>query len=282
LMNKAVRDDYALGYFESWSLESLQGVIDAAQETRSPIIIGFNGEFLSQRAGASPEDVYSYGALGAALAARASVPCGFIFNECTHEKWLERAITAGFNLVMPANHGGAPGEYARRVRRLAEIAHARGIAIEAELEDPEVNGPETELTDAEAAAKFVKTTGIDLLAVEVGNEEIKLDGRAPLDLNQLEAIHKCVKIPLVLHGGTGIEDDSLKAAISLGVRKVNYGTYMKQKYLSALRQSLTSQEPNPHALLGDGSSTDVVVVGRQVVRDAVLERIGLLGCCGKG
>jgi fructose-bisphosphate aldolase class II len=280
LMNQAVHGDYAVGYFESWSLESLQGVIDAAQESRSPIIIGFNGEFLSQRRGATPEDVYSYGALGAALAARASVPCGFIFNECTHDKWLEQAITAGFNLVMPAKDGGAPGEYLRRVRRLAAIAHRRGVAIEAELENSEEGG--SELTDAAAAASFVETTGIDLLAVEVGNEEIKLTGRAPLDLAELEAIHKCVKIPLVLHGGTGIEDESLKAAISLGVRKVNYGTYMKQKYLAAMRESLRSEEPNPHALLGDGSSTDVVVVGRQVVRDAVLERIGLLGCCGKG
>src|ERR1700733_12772467 len=125
LMNEAVRKDYAVGYFESWSLESLQGVIDAAQETRSPIIIGFNGEFLSQRAGATPEDVYSYDALGASLAARASVPCGFIFNECTHDNWLERAITAGFNLVMPAKDGGAPGEYVRRVRRVGGVAHVQ-------------------------------------------------------------------------------------------------------------------------------------------------------------
>jgi fructose/tagatose bisphosphate aldolase len=277
LMNAAQQGGYAVGYFESWNLESLQGVIDAAEQTRSPIIIGFNGEFLAQRRGAEPEELDVYGALGAAIAAKASVPCGYIFNECPNDAWVERAIMAGFNLVMPADPHAPPEEYQRRVARLVKLAHARGVAVEGDVEDDESNAA----SYAERAARFVLATGVDLLAVSVGNEEIKLEGRAPLDLARLEAIHRRVDIPLVLHGGSGIEDQSLKAAIRLGVRKVNYGTYMKQKYLHALRGSLSSREPNPHALLGDGSDTDVIVVGRTVIRDTVLERIELLGCCGK-
>src|SRR5215467_7270233 len=95
LMQHAQRNNYAVGYFESWNLDSLQGVIDAAEQTRSPMIIGFNGEFLSQRAGATPDDLSLYGSVGKAIAAAASVPCGFIFNECSKEPWLQRAITAG-------------------------------------------------------------------------------------------------------------------------------------------------------------------------------------------
>jgi fructose/tagatose bisphosphate aldolase len=117
--------------------------------------------------------------------------------------------------------------------------------------------------------------------VSVGNEHIKLSGRAPLDLRRLEAIQQRVHIPLVLHGGTGIEDNSLREAIRLGVRKVNFGTYVKQRYLQAIRRALASEEQNPHALLGNGSETDVMVIGRAAVRDAVLERIETLGCCGK-
>src|SRR5690349_11524926 len=98
LMGDAERAGYAVGYFESWNFESLQGVIDAAEETRSPIIIGFNGEFLSQRAGATPKDIASYAALGLAVASQAKVPCGFIFNECSEDAWVETAIGAGFNL----------------------------------------------------------------------------------------------------------------------------------------------------------------------------------------
>jgi fructose-bisphosphate aldolase class II len=279
LMHDAGRGGYAVGYFESWNLDSLQGVIDAAEETRAPIIIGFNGEFLSQRVGATPEELPIYGTIGRAVAARAKVPCGFIFNECSREPWLECAITAGFNLIMPADPGAAPGEYTRRVKRLASLAHSNGVAIEAEVE--KTVGDEDESTDPQAAAKFVKATGVDLLAVHVGNDEIKLEGRGPLDLVRLESLHEQVRVPFVLHGGTGIADDSLRAAIRLGVRKVNYGTYMKQRYLMALRQALSSRDPNPHALLGDGGPADVIVVGRNVIRNAVLERIELLGCCGR-
>jgi fructose/tagatose bisphosphate aldolase len=281
LIQAAGRGDYAVGYFESWNLDSLQGVIDAAEETRSPIIIGFNGEFLSQRAGATPDELPLYGALGRAAAEKATVPCGLIFNECSKEPWLERAITSGFNLIMPADPGAGPGDYTRRVKRLASVAHAKGVAIEAEVEKSTTDDEEDESTGPAAAAKFVDATGIDLLAVHVGNEEIKLEGRGPLDLARLESIRGRVSVPFVLHGGSGIEDDSLRAAIRLGVRKVNYGTYMKQRYLKALREALSSSEANPHALLGDGGPKDVLVVGRSVIRNAVLERIELLGCCGR-
>ena len=281
LMKAATQHNYAVGYFESWNLDSLQGVLDAAEKMRAPMIIGFNGEFLSECAGTTPDELAIYGAVGKAMAARATVPCGFIFNECSKEPWLERAITAGFNLIMPADAGGPPGHYTSRVKRLTALAHSRGVSVEAEVEDSEEESEHEEATDPNEAAEFVQATGVDLLAIHVGNEEIKLRGRAPLDLDRLEAIHQRLDIPLVLHGGTGIEDASLKAAIRLGVRKVNFGTYMKQKYLDALRGALSSTEPNPHALLGGGRETDVLVVGRAVIREAVLERIELLGCCGR-
>ncbi len=277
LMQHARHHDYAVGYFESWSFESVQGVIDAAEATRSPIIIGFNGEWLAERQGASTQELRLYAALGKAAATEADVPVGFIFNECPNDAWVEHAIEAGFNLVMPADPHAPLEDYTRRVKRLASLAHGRQVAVEADFEADDLDAT----AYAEGAANFVAETGVDLLAVSVGNEEIKLQGRAPLDLDRLEAVGRRLDVPLVLHGGTGIEDDSIRAAIHLGVRKINYGTYMKQKYLQVLRRSLATDEQNPHALLGDGSNTDLMVVGRRVVKDAVLERIELLGCCGK-
>ena len=82
LVQHAREHRYALGYFESWNLESLQGVLDAAEATRSPIIIGFNGEFLSHPDRKLAERLQCYAELGKAAAASASVPCGLIFNEC--------------------------------------------------------------------------------------------------------------------------------------------------------------------------------------------------------
>jgi len=95
LIRDARENHYALGYFESWNLESLQGVLDCAEETRSPIILGFNGEFLSRPGRKVPERLRCYAELGRAAASYASVPCGLIFNECPRDDWIREAIIAG-------------------------------------------------------------------------------------------------------------------------------------------------------------------------------------------
>jgi fructose/tagatose bisphosphate aldolase len=120
-----------------------------------------------------------------------------------------------------------------------------------------------------------------LLAVSDGNVHIRLEGDAGLDLDLLKSIRDRVRVPLVLHGGTGIAADALRQAITLGVAKVNYGTYLKQRYVQAVRAALAKDVADPHRMLGIGGTEDVLVAGRIAVRDAVLERIELLGCCGK-
>lgn len=286
LLADARRHRYAVGYFESWDLASLEGVIDAAEQSRAPIIIGFNGEFLARRDRALPARLEYYAALGRAAAESARVPCAFMFNECPADDWVERATRLGFNLVMLADAEADPAELARRVAQLSHLAHARGVAVEAELGvlpfgSAGHDGAVSSLTDPDQAAAFVHDTGIDLLAVSTGNVHILLDGRRDLDLGHLAAIRQKVDVPLVLHGGTGIAADSLTAAISLGVAKVNFGTYLKQRYLAAARQALAGADTDPHDLLGGGGGADLLVVVRQAVCDAVLERIGLLGCCGR-
>ncbi len=286
LMRHARAHHYAIGYFESWSIESLYGVIDAAEQMKSPIIIGFNGEFLSHAGRIETERLELYGALGKAAALSARVPCGFIFNECAQDDWTRKAITSGFNLVMPADPNATPARYVQRVAAIVELAHANAVAVEAEIgELPSgIPGEEDHVgsrTSAEDARSFVSDTGIDLLAVSVGNIHIALEGAHGLDLSRLAEIHAAVKTPLVLHGGTGIARDDLQKAISLGVTKVNYGTYIKQRYLAAIRSAISNQAPDPHALIGRGGPEDLLVVGRRAVREAVLERLPLLNSAGK-
>lgn len=283
-MAAARRGRYAVGYFESWNLESLQGVIDAAEKVRAPVIVGFNGDFMSGAGRRARERLSWYGALGAAAAESAAVPCGFIFNECPDDAWVRAAATAGFNLVMPADPAAPYGEYERRVAAIVRYAHRRGAAVEAEIgtlpcaaSGGRASGGEP--TDPDLAARFVAATGVDLLGVSVGNVHIRLRGRSGLDLDQLGRVSRRVRIPLVLHGGTGIDTRSLRGAIRLGVSKVNYGTYLKQRYLAAVRKALGGAVANPHELLGMGGAPDVLVAGRLAVRDAVLERIETLGCC---
>ena len=126
------RGSYAVGYFESWNLESLQGVVDAAEQTASPIILGFNGAFLSGPR-AAPERLALYAALGRAAAESSSVPCGLIFNECPRDDWVVAAIEAGFNLVMLADPEAPHADYVARVAAITRLAHERGVAVEGEL-----------------------------------------------------------------------------------------------------------------------------------------------------
>jgi ketose-bisphosphate aldolase len=286
MTERARRERYALGYFEAWNLESLQGVLDAAEQTRSPIIIGFNGDFLSGPDRLALERLSMYAALGRAAADAALVPCALIFNECPRDDWVRQAIAAGFNLVMPTAPGVAYDQAVRRVAALAAIAHEHGAAIEGELGELPcgASGLATthgSATDPDLAARFVATTNVDLLAVSVGNIHIRTVGEGDLGLELLERIHRNIAVPLVLHGGTGITRRSLQAAIGLGVAKVNYGTYVKQRYLATLRRALSAEVSNPHELLGMGGERDCMVAARLAVRDAVLERLSWLNCCGK-
>ena len=288
MVKRAMAQGYAVGYFESWNIESLQGVIDAAEDTRSPILIGFNGEFLSRANRLTKERLAWYAALGRAAAASSSVPCGLVFNECSQDEWIRQAVDAGFGQIMLDDAGASPDDLLRRVAELTEYAHARGAASEAEVgELPLGEAPRDraagEMTCPDHAAEFVQRTGVDILGVSVGNVHVLTDGRRGLDLDRLAAVRRRVGVPFDLHGGTGIDFDSLRQAIALGVAKVSYGTYVKQRYLAAIRKALagTDAASNPHELLGMGQSGDILVAGRLAVRDAVLERIHLLGCCGR-
>jgi len=211
-----------------------------------------------------------------------------IFNECPEDDWVLQAIETGFNLVMLADPTAPYDDYVSRVAAIVRAAHARGVYVEAELGELPYGAisrsahPEGgTATDPAVAAEFVAATGVDLLAVSVGNVHIQTHGQSELNLKLLEEIHRRVPVPLVLHGGTGISTDSMRAAIARGVAKVNFGTYLKNRYLEAIRKALAAESADPHRLLGMGGPADVLVAGRAAVCEAVLERIDWLGCRGK-
>jgi fructose/tagatose bisphosphate aldolase len=168
---------------------------------------------------------------------------------------------------------------------VVRIAHSHDVWVEAQVGTlPDGSGhSEAELTDPASVRAFVEETGIDALGVAVGNTHILTTGKAPVDFDRLGKIHEEVKVPLVLHGGTGIPLELAQSCIQFGVVKVNFGTVLKQAYLAAIREKLVNyREPmNPHPFLGMGGRDDVLVAGREAVKSKVKELLEAFGSAWK-
>jgi ketose-bisphosphate aldolase len=284
LLADAKRGGYAVCYCESWNLESFQAVVEAAEEECSPIIAGFNGGFLMHSRRRRAENLGSYAALGLTLT-KARVPAALILNESASLAQIEEAIDSGFNAVMVENGGLELEDYRRMVRQVVAKAHRSGVSVEAQvghLADASCNG-RGEPTTPQAARAFVEETGIDALAVAVGNVHILTKGSAPLDLEALREIGSVVSVPLVLHGGTGIPLQEAGHLIRRGVAKVNFGTGLKQTYLAAVRERLAKyQEPmSPHPFIGIGGEDDIMVAAREAVKLKCQELLRAYGSAGK-
>jgi fructose/tagatose bisphosphate aldolase len=209
LLRHARAHGYAVGYFEAWNLESILAVKDAAEEADSPVILGFNGGFLGNGRRRVAEDIFHYGALGTAIAERARVPAALILNEASRVPLLCRGLEAGFNVIMH-DHQECSSEAILvinqdRVRgRMPQAPRWRRKSASS-VPRPRTKRESRGEDGPEAAAAFVRRTGVDALAVAVGNVHM-LEGRqAPLDLDLIRTLCRRIEVPLVLHGGTGIE-----------------------------------------------------------------------------
>lgn len=284
LLSKARREGYAQCYCESWSLESFQAVMEGAEEAEAPIIAGFNGGFLRHAGRRHPERLEYYAALGVSLR-DSCVPWAFLLNESDDFGQIERCLELGFNSVMVENARLEMKEYRALVKKVVQLAHCSGVFVEAavgHLADASAETP-AKPTEPEAARAFVEETGIDALAVAVGNVHILTQGTVSIDLDRLEEIHAQVKIPLVLHGGTGISLAELPSYVRAGIAKINFGTTLKQAYLAAVREKLAAyEEPmSPHPFLGMGGPEDILVAAREAVKAKVKDLLTRCGATGR-
>ena len=177
LLRDAFEKKYALGYFETWNMESLLAVIEAAEEERAPVIIGF-GAILSHKEWLEGRGIKILASLGLSVAEGASVPVSLIFNEATSFTQVIQAIRYGFNTVSMDSSHLSFEENISVTRKIIEIAHPVGVSVEAELgslptgEKGVFEDRESSLTDPQQAKVFVEETGVDALAVSVGNVHV--------------------------------------------------------------------------------------------------------------
>ena len=290
LMRDAESGNYAVGYFESWNLESLLAVADAATRMRSPVILGYSGIHLPDIEQRRDDRLRVYAALGNELCRQLQVPACLLFNESPYYDWVMKAIDAGFGLVMFTDENLDASDQQNKVRRVVEKAHSADVAVEGEMMSlPGVNGQlsvlpgDLRLTDPRLAHSFIEATGIDALAVNIGQAHVHGRRELPLNLARLSEIRKGVSVPLVLHGATSIDRGHLQQAIRLGIRKINVGSVLKRAYFDAVRNqsAIVGADYNPYDVVGSGLETDVLAAGRDAVRKTVEELMGLFGSSGK-
>ncbi len=288
LLAGAVKDGYAVGYFEAWDSYSLEAVVEAAEAERAPVILGF-GCMMVAPAWLNAGGIAALGSVGRITADRTRVPVSLLLNEThTYEQAL-RGIDAGFNAVMLDTSVWPWQEAVDRVAQLVEVAHARGIAVEAELGHlPDAVGDRIddsagELTDPDQAAAFVNATGVDCLAVAIGNVHLLTTDWAPVNLARLQQIHQRVRVPLVMHGGSSFPPKAVQPAIVSGVAKFNVGTVLKKTFLDGVREALNywPARVNVHDVLGSHKETDLMNAGKARMCSKVRELIGLYGGSGR-
>lgn len=275
LLNHARAEKYAVGAFNVMNLIYLNPILEAAESERAPVILQINPIHYKH------SEIKAFIGYLREVAQQATVPVALNLDHGRDFGEIMSAIRYGFPSVMFDGSKLSFTENLAQTRRIVEICHPLEITVEAELGKLNDEGVEitTEtrvalFTDPEAAAEFVTQTGVDALAVSIGNAHGFYKGTPKLDFTRLAEIREKTKMPLVLHGGSGIPDADIRQAISMGIAKINIYTEMGASAHQRLRNYL-----NENAQLKDfASGFDEI---RAAIRAVVQEKMQLFGSSGK-
>jgi fructose-bisphosphate aldolase, class II len=241
-----VRGNFAYPAFNTQNLETTLGIIAAAEELNTPVIIETSEGAIKYAGLATLFEIM------ATLAIKAKVPVALHMDHGKDAEQLKQGIDLGYSSVM-IDHSSLPFEQnVSDTKAMVEFAHTEGAWVQGEVgkirgsEDwVSVSESEALLTDPEEAEKFVGATGVDTLACSFGTVHgiIKMNGGATphVDVERIKAVADRVQIPLVLHGASGVPEDVISTAITNGISIINIDTELRAAYAKALRASLSDQ-----------------------------------------
>ncbi len=253
---------YAIPAFDVCNLELAAAVLQAAEEARAPVILAtYTGDI--DHAGLRP-----LARLLQTLADEARVPVLIHLDHGQDFSTAVRCLAEGYGSVMFDGSHLPLEDNLRETRRVAQVAHALGAAMEGEVGS--FGGPQGAVlfTDPADAAAMFEEGEVDMLAVSVGSVHGQ---RSRLDLDRLGRIAARVRGPLVLHGGSGIDPGDLRQAVELGVVKVNIGHGVFSAWLQGLREGLASSSVH-YEVLGRGMAA---------VREEARRRFVMTGAAGR-
>lgn len=264
----ATKNQYAIGAFNFYNIDTLQAIISAAEEEKAPVIVQILSSYISYL-GLAPISA-------AALAAirESSVPIVLHLDHANRLEDVYRAIEYGFNSVMLDVSRLSIKRNIELTKKMVNKAHPLGINTEAELghiyraEGLNPNKAIEGMTDYRIAARFVEQTRIDCLAPAVGSAHGTYTYEPNINFSLIEEISEKTKVYLALHGGSGIPDKMIRKAVKAGISKINVGTELKQAWVKAVKVALKDNEIEIRKILSPA---------REAVKKVVKKKLRLFG-----
>lgn len=276
MMIKGKKEGYAIGQFNINNLEWTQAILQAAEEEKSPVILGVS-EGAAKYMGGFVAVVHMVKGLMASY--NTTVPVAIHLDHGSSFEKCKEAIDAGFTSVMiDASHKPFE-ENVEITSKVVEYAHARGVSVEAELgvvggQEDDVVADGVIYADPAECAELVKRTNIDCLAPALGSVHGPYKGEPNLGFKEMEEISGQSELPLVLHGGTGIPTKDIQRAISLGTAKINVNTENQIAATKVIREILNNDQNvyDPRKFLGPA---------REAIKETVKEKMRIFGSSQK-
>ena len=273
MLKAALEGHFAVGAFNANNMEMVQAIVEAATEERAPVILQVSQGAIR----------YAGLPLAAGLvkiaAANTDVPVALHLDHGTDFDQNVLCLREGFTSLMFDGSDLPLEENIRISKTICDIAHICGIPVEAELGKVLKRGATPDevqeaMAKPEEAVHFIQETGADSLAVAIGSIHALLSQSARLDIVRLEAIHQAIpEIPLVLHGASGVVEDSVAESLDYGIGKVNVATYLAQAFTGAMFESLKADpdavDPRKH-----------LVPAREAAKERVRAKIRLFRSSG--
>ncbi|MDD3887402.1 MAG: class II fructose-bisphosphate aldolase family protein [Patescibacteria group bacterium] len=271
LLKKAQEDHYAVGAFNTSDLEITKGIVAAAEEMNSPIILQTSEGEIKHAGMEIFFDSMKIFAEKSKAQINLNLDHGKSFEMC---KW---AVDNGYNSVMIDGSKMSLDENIELTKQVVDYAHERSVVVEGEIGLVPTPSKDENVrilkADPIECQKFIEKTGVDFLAVGIGNVHGENKGNPVLDFDRLKKIFQVVNIPLVLHGGSGISSEDIKKAISMGICKINVNTELRLAFAKALREILEDEDViKPY---------DIMEPIDDVIKEVVRKKIEIFGSKNK-
>lgn len=269
-IRRAYREGWAIGMFNAHHLEALQAIATAAEHSRAPLMLS------TTMGGIKHVGLDYFVAMAGVARRRSSVPLILHLDHGADFETCRTCIEMGFDSVMIDASGTSYDANVELVRKVVDLARRHGVGVEGQIGETlaEEGGQVIERkTTPEEAVQFVADTGIDYLAVSIGNTPGQLGDGAPIDVALVKAISAAAQVPLVLHGGTSVPPGIVQEVVAAGIAKINIDAAVKGAFREALQRHYGLADPivDTRPPLAEARRLSVTAVERR------LEMFGAVG-----